>query len=95
MQQECIPVGCVPTAAMATTGCQYQGGSASREGSGLVKITALSQNAGNGVSGQERNSKEQESTPVGCIPPACRPYVPWWPSDDSTGGEGWSPDCTC
>ena len=53
MQQECIPVGCVPTAAMATTRCQYQGTSASREGGGLVKITALSQNAGNGVLGQE------------------------------------------
>ena len=24
--QECIPVGCVPTAAVAATRCQYQGG---------------------------------------------------------------------
>ena len=26
LKQECIPVGCVPTAAVAATRCQYQGG---------------------------------------------------------------------
>ena len=25
-KQECIPVGCVPTAVVAATRCQYQGG---------------------------------------------------------------------
>ena len=25
LKQECIPVGCIPTAAVAATRCQYQG----------------------------------------------------------------------
>ena len=24
-------------------------------------------------------NKIQESNPVGCVPPACQPYVFWWP----------------
>ena len=23
--------------------------------------------------------KKQESIPVGCVPPTCKPYVFWWP----------------
>ena len=34
-------------------------------------------------------SLTQDSTPVGCIPPACQPYVFQWPPlDVSTGGRG-------
>ena len=29
---------------------------------------------------------QQESIPVGCVPPACQPYVLWWSPDVRTGG---------
>ena len=38
MQQECIPVGCVPTAAVATTRCQYKEGLPPGRGVGWLKL---------------------------------------------------------
>ena len=36
-------------------------------------------------------NKQQESIPVGCILPACQPYVFWWPPLDVRTGEGVGP----
>ena len=46
----------------------------------------------------ENNSKswhydtktKQESIPVGCLPPVCKPYVLQWPPPDVTPGAGGS-----
>ena len=31
---------------------------------------------------------KQDSIPVGCVPPACQPYVFWWPPLDVSKGAG-------
>ena len=36
---------------------------------------------------------KQDSIPVGCPPPACQPYVFWWPRLDVSGRKGGMASC--
>ena len=92
-EQECIPVGCIPSAAVAVSPGGVGGGSASVR---TVKKTTTKNNYPQQPWTDGRTHiktyRQQECIPLGCVPPACCPYLP---ACTAPGGCTCLRGCTC